>query len=311
MSGRKGSISKYSYRSARPVGYLSDKCKQEFSTRMAAVDSIKDFMIILQAHDSTSEISPELLDVYLTLYDALIDDDEDVRDNASEVVSSFLSVSSSSGEPGRITSLSLGPLAASSRLVQFLVSEYKTSVSLWSKAVQRLAGAPSSATVLPTWGEAPILQLRQVQTLLQKAMHTDNALFVAEKQNLFIDEVKEAESWASVLTNLHSKAEARSTSTLETWVLDGISALTALARDKVDGPLGWTSKPEVFTIGMRVILVAKVLLHGPGINDSLIGKEKCRDALRHFLKVGMERLLHGLWLCGIKEALGGDVSMLG
>ena len=277
---------------------------------MAAVASIKNFTIVLRAHGSICKTSSELLGVYLTLYDALIDDDEEVRDKASEAVSSLLSFSPEAGDSGNITTLSLSPLAAALKLLQFLALEYNTSVNLWSEVVQRMTGPSLSATVLPAWGETPILQLRPVQALLREAMHTENAIFVEEKQNLFIDEVKETEMWAGVLADLHSKPKIESMSRLETWVLDGISALTALARGKVDGPLGWTSKPEVFTIGMRVILAAKVLLHGPTIDDWSVGTEKCRDALKSFLKVGNERLLHGLWLCGINEALGSDVSML-
>ncbi len=268
---------------------------------MAAVASIKNFMTVLQAHDSISETAPELLGVYLALYNALIDDDEEVRDQASVVVSSLLSASSASKGSEETKSVSLSPLAANPRLLQFLVLEYNTSICLWSEAVKRLTGA-SPYVIVPRW-EVADLQLRPVGILLQEAMRTDNALFAEEKQNLFVDEVKEAEMWTGVLADLQPQSEPISKQTFRTWTLDGISALTAMIKDNVDGPLGWTSKPEVFTIGIRIILAARLIIHGPGMNDSSTGKEKCRESLRAFLDVGLEKEVHALWLHRIEETL--------
>ena len=270
---------------------------------MAAVASIKDFIITLQAHCSISKTAPELLGVYLTLHNALIDDDEEVRDQAAELVSSLLSVSSASGEFRKSTSLALNPIAASPMLLQFLVQEYHTSTGLWFEAMQRVTGDCSLTTGLPTRGILG-LQLRPVQALLEEAMSANNALFVEEKQNLFVDEAKEAEMWAGVLANLHPQLDAEFMSILQTWTFDGIAALTATARNKIDGPLGWTSKPEVFTIGMRVILAARYVLRSDEKNDSLIGRTKCHEALKAFGDVAKEKLIHEMWLREIKEALG-------
>lgn len=264
--------------------------------------SIENFMTVLQDYDSVNKTAPELLGVYLALYDALIDDDEDVRDQASVVVSSLLSVSSVYRDSKATTSLSLSPLAAGPRLLRFLVLGYNTSVCLWSEAVQRLTGTSPSVKFLPT-RETSILQLRPVELLLQEAMRTDNALFIQEKQNLFIDDVREAEIWAGALADIHPQPEAISKSALEAWTLDGIFSLTVTVRDNFDGPLGWTSKPEVFTIGMRVILAAKLLLHGHEMLDSSIGKNVCRDRLRTLLEVGKKKMVHDLWLRKIEELL--------
>lgn len=272
---------------------------------MAAVASIQNFMTVLQGHDSINKTTPELLGVYLALYDALIDDDEDVRDQASVAVSSLLSVSSGSRDSKKTTSLSLSPLAASPRLLSFLVLEYNASVCLWSKAVQRLTGTSPFVKILPTRGTL-ILQLRPVEVLLQEAMRTDHALFVEEKQNLFIDDLKEAKIWAGALADLHPQPEAISKSALETWTLDGISSLTVTIRENVDGPLGWTSKPEVFTIGMRVILAVKLLLYAHEMDGSSARTErqgKCCDSLRTLLDVGREKMVHDLWLQRVEELL--------
>lgn len=273
---------------------------------MAAVASIKTFLTVLQAHDSIPNTTPELLGVYLALYDALIDDDEDVRDQASIIVSSLLSVSCRSGDSKATTSLSLSPVAASPRLLFFLVREYDESVCLWSEGIQRLTGASRSVKILPTI-EPPTLQFRPVDVLLQEAMRTDNALFVEEKQNLFVDDVKEAELWAGALADLHAQPDAISKSALDTWILDGVSALTVTVRNNADGPLGWTSKPETLSIGVRVIMAAKLLLDGHEVGGLPARKEKqeiCRDLLSTFLDVGRENMVHGVWLQRIEEVIG-------
>ena len=269
---------------------------------MAAVASVQNFIIVLQAHDPISKTAPKLLGAYLTLYNALTDDDEEVRDQAAEVVSSLLSVSACSGESEKTASLSLSPLASIPRLLQFLGQEYNTSLGLCLEAVHRVTGAYSPKACLST-GEALVLRFSPVRALLEEAMSTDNALFVEEKQNLFVDEVKEAELWAGVLLNLRPGLNAKSKSILESWALDGISVLMAIARDEVDGPLGWTSKPEVFTIGMRVIVAAKYVLNGDKRDDSLPVKMKCHQALKAFRDVAREKTIHELWLREINEAL--------
>ena len=138
-------------------------------------------------------------------------------------------------------------------------------------------------------------------------MPTDNALFVEEKRNLFIDEVKEAEAWAGGLADLHPRLDANFTSDLDTWIFEGISALATVARSRTDGPLGWTSKSEVFTIGMRVILAAGYVLRSDEKDGSGTRKER-RDALTAFGDVAKEHLVHELWLRELEEILEGNAD---
>ena len=266
--------------------------------------SIKNFMTPLYAHSLSWKTNHMLLGVYFALYDALIDDEEDVRDQASAVVSSLLSDSSVPGNSGKSISLSLSPLAANLRLLQFIVLEYETQPPLWAEVVNRTTGAYLPATISPS--EAPALQLHPAKASLKEAMRPDNALFAEEKQNLFVDDVKEAELWARALQDIYPTIDLRTKQTLENWTFAGISALASTAQGQIDGPLGWTSKPEVFTLGMRVILTAKVVLRDPSVvvgGPSPAGKQ-CREALTSFLTVGMETLVHELWLRGIRQALG-------
>ena len=259
-------------------------------------------MTAFQVDGSSILIMQDLLDVYFALYDALTDDDEDLRDHAAIVTSSLLSAHRPSKDPLEGENLSLCPLVASPQLLKFLIEEYSTTPRLWSEAVQRLTGACPSAMGLLSG--AIVLRLLPVQGMLQEAMQTDSSLFVEEKQNLFIDDVKEAEMWASALRDLYPMLDLRIKSALEIWASEGIFALTAIARDHMDGALGWTSKPKVFTLGMRVLLTAKVVLHGADDDGSSPIATTCREALKSFLAVGSEKLVHELWLSEIEEALG-------
>ncbi|RJE17169.1 HEAT repeat protein, partial [Aspergillus sclerotialis] len=87
-------------------------------------------------------------------------------------------------------------------------------------------------------------------------------LFVEEKQNLFINEIREVDVWIKSLFHLTETAyDGSSIAELCGWVSEGLSYLYGFADGNVemDGPLGWTTKPETFTLGMRVISLALAL----------------------------------------------------
>ena len=189
-------------------------------------------------------------------------------------------------------SLSLMPLAASSRLVAFLTEEYQTSKVLWEEAVRRVTGMAS------------MVHLRSARELLKKATTEDTALFAEEKQNLFVDPVSEAETWTKALTNMNSEAiDVELVPNLVVWVMEGLRCLLEHTEREIDGPLGWTSKPTVFELGSRIILTAEVLLHLIEIGGWRANAASIRDTLDGLLKVGDKNELHGLWLQRIEDIL--------
>lgn len=227
-----------------------------------------------------------------------MDDDEDVRDLGAKIASQLLSRRASLGGTETNRHLSLSPPATRPRLMQLILDLYEKSSSLWNEAVTRLTGISTFQGMLQNktaaGGSSFICPL---SVMLEIAKTPDTALFVEEKQNLYIDEVEEARFWADALSEI-SSAESlidMLSHTLAIWTTEGLAFLASAVADEQDGPFGWTSKPEVFTLGMRIILAAKVLIsHGIKANT-------CRVLLKDILQEGIEGQLHDLWIAEILE----------
>lgn len=257
-----------------------------------------------------------LFGVFLVLYDALLDDDEDVRDKAA-ATTSILHPKVTNNKP----IISLSPSVAAQKLIQFLICEFGDSKILIAEATHRLIGPCSLFKLGPVRAaipeelsrnnelaisevseidEVPFVSLRPFKEMLCEAAKQDDLLFVEERQNLFIDPVRESDNWAEVLMRAHP---CRRTGIMirefDTWILDGLTALIR-AIGVEDGPFGWTSKFDGFTLGVRIILAAKVQLHWTRYMPF-------REAIS--LKI-RERLIdldtggnNGLWFQRIREIL--------
>lgn len=239
------------------------------------------------------------MEVYLILYDMLNDDDEELRDLAASTASWVLSYSSVCGSKA----VALAPLNASHHLAQFILTSYSASSELCQKVIQYVAGdgprisdCGQSATFTP------------VAILLAQLTEASTVLFVEEKQNLFIDEVRECEIWARGLRHLAgSSFDPAMTTALSRWVADGIAQLNDMVASEQgkDSCLGWTSKPEIFTLVVRIINLAGVL----AASDFLAAQHLCedrhmlRERLRSLLERGRAALLHNTLLDMIEAAL--------
>ncbi|KAI9768015.1 MAG: hypothetical protein M1840_005327 [Geoglossum simile] len=264
----------------------------EFSTRMAAAMSLNAFKRAFRATGQAPRTDAALLDPYIVLYDTLHDDDDEIRDVGATVVSWVLSDPSSSTQ-----NLSFVPLAASLRFSEWLSTQYSHSADLSITAVRRLE-LHSRWLPLNTTDNATEA-IKPVEVLLANSAKEDRSLFIEEKQNLFIDEVQEADVWSQVLLRMSSEAlDMQLTKAYATWVHEGLLALLEKAK-AMDGPLGWTAKPEVFALGVYVILGAKVVLKWAK-HDSLPDcEEDIATALRSLAEVGRQTSLHELWLSQI------------
>lgn len=264
--------------------------------------------------------------VHLALYDRLIDDDEDIREIGAELVSKLLSKLSEHGERSSVTR-SFSVPAARSQLLQFICKEWNQSLIMWTEAMRRLVPscAPSirhpeilgaddgSETVDDDSSDAhepTVIRFTPVRAVLDKAATPDTALFVIEKQNLYVDEVEEARAWSQMLIDL-KPLELTQRARLQrlgdhfvAWTTDGLSVLTKSAEKETDGPLGWTSKPEVFTIGLRVILAARVVLCSNTWGFSNEAKDLCKKRLEELLAVGTKNNLNEFWITEVKDILG-------
>lgn len=132
-------------------------------------------------------------------------------------------------------------------------------------------------------------------------------LFVEEKQNLFIDDVREVDIWARALSKLSSDAyEETWLKIFSQWVSDGLSCFieTTNSATGKDGLLGWTSKPETFTLGVRLISAAAVLASKDFPAESHLSDDKAtlKTKLQSLLESGRAASLHEQWLSRIELA---------
>jgi len=229
-------------------------------------------------------------------YDALNDDDDEIRDLAACLVTRIVA-----GKHYRDNMKDVIPLVASQKLSEYLARKYSRSQELCVEAVRRMTNSDSTRSPLRN----------SVADTLAQAQEEDTALFVQEKQNLFIDEVREAIIWSRVLKNLSVKAVPRRLAhAFSQWVMDGIAVLTECATNQVDGPLGWISKTEVFVLGMQVVCGAEVLLNWRSRSRKVpVAGYTIRRALREFADIGSVNKVHPLWIEKIEEIL--EASVMG
>lgn len=290
---------------------------QELCTRLAAARSLLAFITKLCIFEDHQKSSPELLGVYLALLDILTDDDEDVRDQGARTVSLLIS-NEVSKRTRSATSLSFSPPAAKRRLTRFLEEFYRASKELWREAVERLAGIQTmrSAKMCRRGDDHKdsegVFQPRPVVHLSIQARKPQLAVFVQEKQNLYIDTAREADEWATTAVHLHPDAwDLAVVSTLEAWTIDGLTHLIETYEDHIDGALRPSSKPEVYTLLARVISSARVLMSrdtlasGSGSGKGNAKENVCKGLLEKLLELGKQRPLHDLLLDRIEWILEG------
>lgn len=160
------------------------------------------------------------------MYDSLNDDDDEVRDTGAAAAKHILGQAAV-------------PIEAANRLLEFFATNFKNSLQFREIVVSRLvAAAPEQ------WTSAA----DQIEDALQK----EDALFAVEEQNLFIDEIRETKRWVSVLESLTVDVSDSSLLKLDDWLLEGLEALQRLCKQD-DGPLGWSSNPQVFATASSVL----------------------------------------------------------
>lgn len=231
------------------------------------------------------------INLYLTAYGTLNDDDNDIRELGAKIALRIVAASA----PHKSHPRDVVPGVACQILGAYLVKNHYHSEVLVMQAIRRLVGEKeTSAFVFSSCG-ATILQAARV----------DVTLFGEEKQNLYIDEAREADVWSRMLMQLSSDALPRQLRDGFTeWVVDGLNTLTTAAMSELDGPLGWTSKPDVFTLGLRVIHGADVLLNwSTRSKDTSITGSFVLQKLHELADGGEKSFMHEIWLRRIDTVL--------
>ena len=259
---------------------------------MSAVIALEVFQTSLRAWNAEPSREPCLLDVYIILYDILNDDDEGIREKGARIASWTLS---SHIHPFPITSpsMSLSPAAARLQVLEFLKLNYTDSSALFEEGLSRLLGIERRK------GSIPEL-LIPAKILLEVSMKDETSLFAEERQNMYTDIVQEVESWAHLIYALDSKAVSgcMALSSFQEWAVDGLATLTAAAEHCVDGPLGWTSNPQVFALGLQVVRSIGVINRHCSIDHVSIIRN-----LTRILRLGYRISLHWIWMDRVQRVL--------
>jgi len=289
----------------------ADDMLKDVSSRLAAANSIDGFFQALGDEKRRLFATPEMVVIFLALYDTLVDDEEDVRDQGAKTTSFVLSTVNAE-DVEATKSLSLSPPAAKIELMSLLASKYRNSGELWLEAVFRLVGTVSSSGLQVAnlqnaafqklmKGHKAVPAFTPVLQLYQKATVEQNTVFEEEKQNLYIDTVKEADAWAGLIIQLDcSTWDKDVASRLFTWATQGLECLSKKLENFTDGPLGVVSRPEVYTIIVRVLVAAKVLITRPGESSR---KEQLTALLQKLTSIGEQMALHELIMVRLQEAL--------
>lgn len=261
--------------------------------------SLATFGRVLRPLGSPPRVDHVFLNVYLVLYDMLNDDDEELRDIAASTASWVLSYSSVSLSK----TVALSPLNAANLLAEFIAQNYTNSKILCHKIIRYITGQEPMIG-----GSIDKTKLVTVSDSISELRKESTILFVEERQNLFIDEVREVNIWPRKLVYLDETAyDETSIKRLSAWVSDGLECLTKVTADDAgkDGLMGWASKPEIFTLGMRVINIAAVLVSREFSGSGYLGESKTllEGQLRSLLESGKAASLHDEWLLRIQAAL--------
>lgn len=269
---------------------------KEFTTRYAATVSLMAFARALRTGNRPPRVDKMYLDIYLVLYDILNDDDEELRDIAASTASWLLSYSSVSPS-GSVT---LSSLTASELISNFIVENYSDSSPLCSKAIRYVTGQWPRIN-----GSTLTTRLTPVSSVVSELMKESTILFEEEKQNLFLEEVREADVWSSGLRRLSKDAYTQHlVGSMHRWVSDGLACLAETTSSR-DGLMGWASKPEMFSLGVRVIALAGVLVSKDFGGSTYLGegREDLTQKLQTLLDCGKAASLHENWLVRIQGAL--------
>ncbi|KAL4864834.1 hypothetical protein BDV12DRAFT_7425 [Aspergillus spectabilis] len=271
----------------------------EFTTRHAAVTSIAAFARAYRPSGKPAQVDETFLEIYLILYDLLNDDDGELRDIAALTASRVLSYSSiSSGK-----AVTLSPLNASELFATFIAQNYAESQLLFTRAVRYILGLEPRIGDYSS-GKKPL----SVSTTTAELRKESTILFEEEKQNLFIDAIREIDIWAAVLTQLSKPAyDEQLLKEVFNWVSEGLACFSDILAtpDGEDGLVGWMAKPEAYTLGVRVISLAGAMTSREVNALGLLGDEQSllREKMDILLDRGRIGLFHADLLARNERAL--------
>ncbi|KAF2717328.1 hypothetical protein K431DRAFT_297894 [Polychaeton citri CBS 116435] len=211
-----------------------DYTRESVARGMAHFDSTFNY---LNSQAVSEEISLSLM---MMTYDILNDDDEDVRLSASKVAGILVR---RFGQSKGTSS----PLVASQRLLGYIVRTWEHSTEFAAEAFARAFGTRSSGST-------------SISECAHRLAQDDSVLFAEEKQNLYIDDAREARTWSQVIMRLGPHTIRYEVITeLSKWTSEGLDFLLTEAKQGLK-LYERSSEADIFTLVMRLFYGVEVLL---------------------------------------------------
>lgn len=276
----------------------------DFPTRLSAAAALSTFIEHLQSvHDGAAGEGLKL-PLLLVLYDLLNDDDEEVRNEAVSAAGKLDLKHSSTVD-------SLGPcaLAARETLLEELCLQYGQTTLFAEAALLKLMQVGQDTNSRFYYKGPSGLFETSVASRIHEILKSKNDLFAEEKQNLYVDDVREISCWTRALSRsaFHSLSPEQIQAAYD-WTLEGLDRTLVSLQDshtskqfsspsEVDmsrslgtknnqlphsmlvHPLGPTYDHELLVIFLQVVSLANILL----VFDQ-IGNSKALNLMRQKLE---------------------------
>ncbi|KAI7780156.1 hypothetical protein LA080_016345 [Diaporthe eres] len=268
-----------------------------FDMRMAAAMAIRSFAAAVR---SAAGNDAAYLPFLLSLYNTLVDDDDEIRDVGASATA-FIT----SPDPHVLSPQPLVAVDAADALLSWLQERFGHTNEFRAYVACRLVGDPIVAIDI---GVQDLTVWASPEQQFAEALEVDESLFAVEEQNLFIDEVRETQRWADVFTGLprdYDQTEGddgvagkvlimdSSLDALKGWVEKALEVL-AIQVGQDDGPLGWASMADAFALCHRVLVSGQVMAELLGEEGTVIA-----SSLARIKDIGQTSRLHGLLLSSL------------
>ncbi len=201
--------------------------------------------------------------IYNAIFDLLLDDDDDLREATAEFV---------------CREILLLPSQFAPCVLRKLVISLATGTSKQSPSLQKLL-------------QGRITGSHSARAQLDKALEPNGLLFAIEKQNLWRCPARECHVWLDGLRCMELDAELAKD--MFAWSIDGLNALIeSIRKEGHDGDLGWSSDPDVWEVGSRILLSNRL-----GISlASIEQRAAIKTTAKTFLYEAKLRNVHESWI---------------
>lgn len=205
-----------------------------FETRKAVLQSLNASGVLSRITGTRATEHTDLVENALKyipiVWTLLADDEEDIRSDTALYINDRVLVTAHNT-----------PERTKDDLIHYLVTAFPNSTSLQAELIKHL-GLESD-----------------IEAALSKALHPSASLFAVEKQNLWRNPVNDAASALRGLSMMNLTTE--SLSKLAGLSEAGLRAILLQFKTRqVDGPLGWTSIPDVWQLVVRVLNLSNWLI---------------------------------------------------